>query len=441
MLNIRALFRAAHPSGARTLYVSPTGSDGNGGTSASSPKRTIQSAVDAARAGDRISVASGTYGYVSIYGRQGTPTAWITIEGAVGARPVIDVSTPIASSGGSRWTDGIDVQQSAYVAVVGFEVRGSQTSPDTNPSGIAVFRGSRRISVWDCVVHDFPGGGINCFWQAQSTYEGQVLPGGGWDGVDVFFNTVHGTSRYSPNNTSGISFYGGEDLGVGTIDGRYGYRAVGNYVYDVVCTVPYTPGGLGFVTDGNGISPDSLAVANSLNPSVRPYRKRGLIEGNVIVACGGRGVHVFNSKDIDVVNNTLVGNLRTKSPAITGSTEVDLQLDTRDPQNGVVIANNLIAPTNTARAFDRTAQSVRGNTVVGGTDVVPAGNQSLRPVGVRMFSGGMSATALAAGPALSALKPSVQTLVARVPGQTGYQALGLGQQTGNSVAVGALPRR
>ena len=441
MLDTRALFRATHPSGHRTFYVAGTGRDSNNGMSLAAAKRTIQAAVDLTQAGDRILVANGTYGYTQFYGKTGTTSAWITLEAYPGAFPIIDVSNAVTSYDSSRLNNGIDIQLSNFVGIYGLEVRGNQRSLDTNPSGIAIFRQSKNIAVWSCHVHDFPGGGINCFYVASSPWGNQVLPGGGWDAVDVFFNTIHGTSRYSPLNTSGISFYGGQDLTGTTIDGRYGYRAVGNYIYDVVCTVPYRAGGFDFITDGNGISPDSLAVPNNLNPGLSPYLKRGLIDSNVITACGGRGVHIFNTKNIDVVNNTLIGNLRTKSPAISGSTEVDLALDTPDARNGVVIANNLIAPTNSTRAFDHAAQTVTGNTAVGGTDAILTGNQSLRSLGLRIFPHAPTGTVLASGLPMSALVPVLETWVPKRTGGLGYGALGFTRKTGNTIVVGALQRQ
>jgi parallel beta-helix repeat protein len=438
MLDVRALYRAAHPSGRRALYVSSSGKDTNAGTTLETAKRTVQAAVDMSQAGDRILVANGTYSYTQFYGKNGSPTAWISLENYPGSSPVIDVSRSVNSYDSTKLTNGIDIQLSSYIGLFGIEIRGSQTSKDPNPSGIGIFRASQHVAVWSCNIHDFPGGGVNCFYVAPTPFGGLMLPGGGWDAVDVFFNTVHDTSKYSPMNTSGISFYGGQDLTGATIDGTYGYRAVGNYVYNIVCTVPYTAGGFDFVTDGNGISPDSLAVPNNLNPRLEPYLKRGLIDSNVIVACGGRGVHIYNSNNIDVINNTLVGNLRTKSPAIDGSTEVDLALDVADSNNGVVIANNLIAPLHTTRAFDRSAQTVTANTAVGGTDAVPYGNQSLRPLGVRIFPQPPTASMLAAGLAVTAFVPVVNTWVPRRSGSSGFGALGSARDPGSTVVVGAL---
>jgi hypothetical protein len=411
-LDTLTLFRRAYPT-SRTVNVAAGA---------------LQAAIDAAQPGDRLVLAAGTYGYSQFYGKRGTPTAWITIEGQAGA--VIDLS------GGMNGTDGLDVQQSCYIAIYGLEVKGVQSPTDVNPSGIGIFRGSFRIAVWNCDVHDWPGGGINCFYIASSVYQGQTLPAGGWDGVDLVFNRIHATSRYSEFNTSGISFYGAEDL-TPAIDG-YGYRAIGNHVYDVLCTKPYTPGGFTDVTDGNGISPDSLAVPNNLNPNAPVYLKRGLIEGNLIAACGGRAVHIYNTKNVDVLLNTLVGNLRTNSPYINGSAEVDLQLDTADAANGVNIVGNVLAPMNTAKTLDPTAQSVTGNVVLGGTDTVTAGNIDARAAGLAWFATVPTLATLIAGmAALSPASPTPPTTPRRA-GTAGYQARAAGGRNPSTVTVGAL---
>lgn len=433
-LDTLALFRGSYPSGTRTLYVAGSGVDTNNGLTVGAPKRTIQAAIDSATAGDRIIVGTGVYGYTQFYGKTGTASAWITVEAAAGTTPVIDVSASVASWDASKRTNGIDVQQSRYVGIYGLEVRGSQSSPDPDPSGIGIFRGSHHIAVWGCDVHDFPGGGINCFYVAADTANG--YPAGGWDAVDVFFNRIHATSKYSPFNTSGISFYGAQDITT-LIDGRYGYRAVGNYVYDVICTVPYTPGGYTDVTDGNGISPDSLAVANNLHPDLPAYIKRGLIEGNVVAACGGPGVKIYNSKNIDVVNNTLIGNLRTSSPYMVGYADAAVSLDTPDAANGVVITGNVIAPINASKALDTTAQTVTGNVVLGATDAVTAGNQNARSAGLGWFTTRPTQGRLIDGVPLLELVPVSSVTAPTTTGMTGYQALATGQRTGTADA-GAL---
>lgn len=433
MLDTLTLFRRFYPSGLRTVYVSATGSDSASGLTSGAAKKTIKAAADIAQPGDRISVAAGVYGYVDLYGINGTAKRWITIEAQPGA--IVDVS--------NQSTNGIDRQQCSYLAIYGFEVRASQTQNATDPSGICVFRGCHHVATWACDVHDFPGGGINHFYTGvYNDPQGRfTLPAGGWDAVDVFFNHIHATSKYSVYNTSGVSFYGGEDLTNGsTIDGRYGYRAVGNYIHDVICTVPYTPGGFNVVTDGNGISPDSLAVPNNLYPNLAPYLKRGLVEGNLITACGGRGVHIYNAKNVECLNNTCIGNLRSAptSGAIRGSTEIDLQLDTPDANNGVVIAGNVFAPMNTSKTIDLSAQTVTGNVVLGGTDTVTSGNLDRRSTGLAWFQTQPGMADLIAGVAVADLAPVAKLAATKRIGALGYQVTGAGGRDPRGQSAGAL---
>ena len=107
--------------------------------------------------GDRILVGPGTYGYLSIYGYRGDPTHWLSIE-SIG-----DNITPIIDVANDSGDDGVDIQQSSFVGFYGFEVEGLQTSTNSNPSGVAVFRGADHVYVWNNNIHDFPGGGVNCF--------------------------------------------------------------------------------------------------------------------------------------------------------------------------------------------------------------------------------------------------------------------------------------
>jgi Protein of unknown function (DUF1565)/Right handed beta helix region len=73
--------RSEARAGPATFYVSPSGSDQDGGTSPSTPFRTIQKAVDLARPGDVIILAPGDYYQDVVSKRDGTPDAPITIKG------------------------------------------------------------------------------------------------------------------------------------------------------------------------------------------------------------------------------------------------------------------------------------------------------------------------------------------------------------------------
>jgi hypothetical protein len=68
-------------AGAADLYVSPSGSDTNSGTSSSAPLKSIQAALDKATAGTTIHLAEGIYRERPVTKRAGTAAAPITLEG------------------------------------------------------------------------------------------------------------------------------------------------------------------------------------------------------------------------------------------------------------------------------------------------------------------------------------------------------------------------
>ena len=71
----------AATAGATNLYVSPQGTDHNGGTSPSTPLATIQAALNLAKPGTTIHLAPGTYHENPTTKVNGTPSAPISIVG------------------------------------------------------------------------------------------------------------------------------------------------------------------------------------------------------------------------------------------------------------------------------------------------------------------------------------------------------------------------
>ena len=88
----------------RTLYVAPTGSDGNPGTDPAHPLATIQHAADLAQAGDLVSVAAGLYRESVTVPRSGTAAAPIVFRGAAGA--ILDGADGTIAAGVAWRNDG-----------------------------------------------------------------------------------------------------------------------------------------------------------------------------------------------------------------------------------------------------------------------------------------------------------------------------------------------
>jgi hypothetical protein len=119
-----ALGLTAH---ADSLYVSPTGSNANPGSS-TLPWKTLQYAADHVGPGDTVNVLAGNYAGFDIR-HGGAPTSPITFLAQNGA--VINQTIP----GGRK--DGINIENASYVTVAGFTLIGTGAT-NTSEAGIRV---------------------------------------------------------------------------------------------------------------------------------------------------------------------------------------------------------------------------------------------------------------------------------------------------------------
>lgn len=401
-----ALFRQLVRCGDRDVYVAPTGSDSNAGTE-SAPYRQVQQALSSALPGDLIHVASGTYGFAYVEQKHGGPQNWIGVVAEPGAH--IDVAD------GTQFSC-LGLKGCSYIGVYGLEISGAQDASNVEQSVVMIYGGSHHLAIWGCDIHDVPGGGINCF-ETDGTH----------DLLDFSFNTIHDTSKFSPNNTSGISINNSADItGGATWDGHYGYRIVGNYIYNCECTVPFTTGGFQIITDGNGISLDLIFNTHG-------YDKPILVEGNIITGCGGSAVHVFGCRNVDIFGNTGIGCNRTDSPAISDGAEFDAD----DCDSTIVVHGNIICPITVNQWRDATSTYTE-NVVLGSSQVVDGTNIDHKAAGLEYFSGLIADVTVAND--LSGFVPGTTDAAGRAAGAQGRQALGNGPRARISWAAGALER-
>lgn len=307
----------------RILYVAGTGSDSNDGLTEATAKRTLQAAANITQPGDSVLVMNGTYSQtdpnqnILTILRNGTSSASIAYIGYPGQSPLLT----------ARNYNAISVQAS-YIIVQDLTLQGNLgeltlsqaqaaqndlsnpvtignginiSAPYNNPTGYV-----SHIVIRGCTVHDFPGGGIG---SNRADY------------ITITENTVYRTSWYSPYGNSGISLYQ-----LWNSDGSTAVKNIisRNVSYQNQNLIPFYAQGR--VTDGNGIIVDD-ARNEQLNSTLGVYPGRTRVEDNIVYENGGRGINIFNSDHVDVVNNTSWHN--ALHPDITGELAINQTSDVR----------------------------------------------------------------------------------------------------------------
>ncbi|MBC8040282.1 MAG: DUF1565 domain-containing protein, partial [Opitutaceae bacterium] len=393
------------PAKGRTLHVAVAGSAGGDG-SPSKPFADIQQAITLAQPGDTVFVAAGRYdtGRGLSFRKSGRADAWIKLKAAPGARP------KLVASG---WS-GIDIRGGiGYIEINGLElewIADPAATEAVHGAGIAPMYATHHIRALNNVVHGFGTGGIvtlDC------------------DYIHIEGNVIYNTSKTSPYGGSAISLCRAFDF-----DEDTGYRNIvrGNIIYDneLQVVTQLSSGGNGrTLTDGNGIIIDvfNKSRANPLKPHgqdkggpLDPYYGRTLVENNLIYDNGGRGIHVFRSSHVDVVNNTTYMN--QKSADINGGEFTAIE------SSHVVFLNNI--------AYGR--KEKRGNTQDGSTYVIWHRNLFFNVADVLVHDGIIEADPLFVAPALDA-KPEGFRL------QPGSPARGVGLPQPAPAADITLARR
>ncbi len=290
------------PTGGKTYYVSPMGSDSNNGLSTSSPFQTLQQGANTAKAGDTVLAMSGTYtnsgtNDVVDIKTSGTASAWIVFAAAPGAHPLVSFN---------GWA-GFNITGS-YVAIDGFEIQGDRTAitqaqavsyqtsgqypASANGGGIvagsfAANTGPNHLIIRNNRIHDCTEVGI------------EVMA---CDYVTIEYNETYLNAYWSPYGGSGISFAVALGIDGSTATKNFIRNNVSHdneeFVLETACNDK--------ICDGNGIIVDT----NNRNS----YSGRTLVTNNLVYGNGGSGIHSYDSDHIDMVNNTAYMN--NHSPAI-----------------------------------------------------------------------------------------------------------------------------
>ena len=270
-------------------YISPTGSDSNSGTSASSPWLTPNHAISC---GAVISAASGTYSASNFgNGKWGTVScpagnnvAWLQCA-------TFDTCKITATGSDAMWVD------KSYWGVQGWE-----TSTNTTNDGACFHVGPssggvvHHVIFANDVANGCMGGGFNAYSTSTSSSVDYITYIG-----DVAYNAAQGSGACY----SGFNVY--QPIASDTASGTHNYVA-GSFAY---ANVDGDPCAGTAPTDGEGINFDTWDFSQGGGPA---YTQQGAIENNIAVLNGGRGVYVENNNkgsahaSISMNDNTLYGN-------------------------------------------------------------------------------------------------------------------------------------
>lgn len=267
------------PAAATTFYVSDHGSDQSDGLSSTAAFRTFARATGRLVPGDRLVIESGRYDEPLRLERSGTASAPIEIAGGQGMRPLLRANGDVVTIAAD------------YIRLSRID---AASSGDLG-TAILVQTGHHHVKIDDTIAHDSGCGGIGGL---QADY------------IEIRHNRVFGNGMRSPWQCSGISLYQATNL-----DEHPGFHNVisGNLVYGNMNKLadPKLPASeAGHTTDGNGIIIDDFRHEQTgPGPKTRPYTAATLIENNVVRDNGGRGIEVFYSDNVTIINNTTSNDL------------------------------------------------------------------------------------------------------------------------------------
>jgi parallel beta-helix repeat protein len=300
----------------KTYYVSGTGNDNNTGLSPAQAFKTLQRAAELTQPGSTVFVLNGTYessdpnGVVLSINNSGEANAWIRYKAYPGQSPKIQVR---------NWA-GISVNGASYISIEGFTIEGNRdeltgkldyvwsqrnnlNNPITSGNCVAVTpkyqsnpeQRSHHVIIRKNIVAKCPGGGI---YSTRADY------------VRVEDNVIWGNAYYSPYGNSGLSFYQNWNSDNST---KRKFFILRNLIYSNKNLIPAFQSSENLnrrvITDGNGIIIDDSRNTQTYSGSTgEPYVGSTYIANNIVYENSARGIHVFSSDNVSIVNNTTYGN-------------------------------------------------------------------------------------------------------------------------------------
>jgi hypothetical protein len=297
-----------------SYYVSdPLGSDLNNGLTPTTPFKTLAMAYNNVVAGDTVFIMNGNYsgGTLLNITKSGTATKNITFKNYPGQSPKLLISgnvyNGIIINGSYIVIDGLEMQGNnanlTYAgALASYNLsKGGTVDPNggTYNTNAILIGGSgtssqfpTHVTVRNCKIHDFPGGGLNSIQADYTTFDNNISYNNAW----YMIYGGSGISILTPFNS---------DAGDTTV---YKNFVRNNFCYGNKTQLPVLSNGN--ITDGNGIIIDvnQSSYSGQATANGTYYNSRTLVQNNVSFNNGGSGIHAFKASHVDIINNTAYGN-------------------------------------------------------------------------------------------------------------------------------------
>jgi len=242
-------------------------------------------------------------------------------------------------------------------------------SVGTGISSTQTNRIPHHIIVRNNVVYNMPGAGVGGSYADWLTFEN---------------NRVSNSSWYTPYGSSPMGVLLAKDVDTNTTAYKIVFR--GNHVSGSGNLFPCNCFSFIQPTDGNGLI---LDLFRSTAGGLPAYSGRSLITNNVITDNGGRGIHIFNSQNADIVFNTLV---RNNTIAITGDGELSSQRSRNvRAYNNIVVART-DRPTHVMSFPNAAAKLADGASVEFDHNIISGGNPAASQVAVTATQNGLGAS-------------------------------------------------
>jgi Domain of unknown function (DUF4082)/Bacterial Ig domain len=296
-----------------TLFASPSGSDANSGTTATTPK-TFAGAAAVTKPGSVVCLHGGTYNLSSSFSppSSGTPSSWIVYKsygdggvnfiwtGAADASPMFRLGTTSFPSG------------PAYL-----EFRGLNLDGRGNAGDAFFCQGGHHLRFIENTMSNTGGSGIGTRECDYLTADHNVIHHNGYMPAATSVPQWYGwTSGISFNSNQWFDTYGGfhniisNNIVVGEYDSSSNH------------------------SDGNGII---LDLSNGSYVAATANTPPALIINNVVYGNGGRCIHAFVVTNFWIVNNTCYKNNLDSTLKNAGS------ISTNNSHDGYFINNISVA--------------------------------------------------------------------------------------------------